>query len=57
MNKAEHPSSILITGCSSGIGHTIAQGLHERGYQVFASARRIRDVEKIQQLGLKSLQL
>jgi NAD(P)-dependent dehydrogenase (short-subunit alcohol dehydrogenase family) len=57
MNKAEHPSSILITGCSSGIGHTIAQGLHERGYQVFASARRIRDVEKIQQLGLKSVQL
>jgi NAD(P)-dependent dehydrogenase (short-subunit alcohol dehydrogenase family) len=57
MNKAEHPRSILITGCSSGIGHTIAQGLHERGYQVFASARRIRDVEKIQQLGLKSVQL
>ncbi len=57
MNKAEHPRSILITGCSSGIGHTIAKGLHERGYQVFASARRIQDVKKIQQMGLKSVQL
>jgi short-subunit dehydrogenase len=57
MNKAEQPRSILITGCSSGIGHTIAKGLHERGYQVFASARRIQDVKKIQQMGLKSVQL
>lgn len=57
MNKAEPVRSILITGCSSGIGHTIAKGLLERGYQVFASARRIQDVEKIQQMGLKSVQL
>ena len=33
------PKSILITGCSSGIGYTAAHMLHKRGWQVFASAR------------------
>ncbi|MFZ1713392.1 MAG: SDR family NAD(P)-dependent oxidoreductase, partial [Nitrosomonas sp.] len=32
--------SVLITGCSSGIGYCVAQGLHARGYRVFATARR-----------------
>ena len=32
--------SILITGCSSGIGYYTAHGLHARGYRVFATARR-----------------
>ncbi|HED34524.1 MAG TPA: SDR family oxidoreductase [Gammaproteobacteria bacterium] len=49
--------SILITGCSSGIGLYAAQQLHQRGYQVFASARKPEDVERLGQLGLNSLQL
>ncbi len=49
--------SVLITGCSSGIGLHIAQTLHNKGYQVFASARKQSDVEKISQLGLRCLQL
>lgn len=57
MNSAPETRSILITGCSSGIGLAIATGLHKRGYRVFASARKMQDVERIQQLGLHCLQL
>lgn len=49
--------NILITGCSSGIGLHTAQQLQKMGYQVFASARKPEDVEKLKQLGLNSLQL
>lgn len=49
--------SILITGCSSGIGLCVAQGLQQRGWRVFASARQADDVAKLQAAGLEALQL
>ncbi len=49
--------SILITGCSSGIGRCVAEGLQERGYRVFATARKAKDVADLQTRGLESLQL
>jgi len=49
--------SILITGCSSGIGLCVARGLRERGYRVFTSARKAHDVERLQDEGFESLQL
>ena len=49
--------SILITGCSSGIGLCAAEGLRQRGYRVFATARQMQDVASLQERGLESLQL
>ena len=46
MNTPEQ-KSILITGCSSGIGLCVAKGLQQRGYRVFATARKPEDVERL----------
>lgn len=44
--------SILITGCSSGIGLEAARTLHKRGYRVFASCRKSEDVQRLREEGL-----
>lgn len=49
--------SILITGCSSGIGYCAATSLKKRGYRVFAAARKLADVEKLSHLGLEAVQI
>jgi NAD(P)-dependent dehydrogenase (short-subunit alcohol dehydrogenase family) len=49
--------SVLITGCSTGIGNCLAHGLRERGYRVFASARKETDVAALSAAGFASLQL
>lgn len=49
--------SILITGCSSGIGHYCAQELKKQGYRVFATARKAEDVDLLEAQGLESLTL
>jgi len=49
--------SILITGCSSGIGLHAALTLSARGYQVFATARKAQDVADLEAKGLTAYQL
>lgn len=51
------PKTILITGCSSGIGLSCAKGLVARGWRVFATARQQADVEKLAEQGLEALRL
>lgn len=51
------PQSILITGCSTGIGLCAAQILHHRGYRVFAAVRKIEDKSRLEQQGIQSLLL
>ncbi|KNG93181.1 SDR family NAD(P)-dependent oxidoreductase [Pseudaestuariivita atlantica] len=46
--------SILITGCSSGIGYDAAIGLRERGWRVFASCRQAQDCKRLEELGFQS---
>ncbi|MGZ5849530.1 MAG: SDR family oxidoreductase [Methyloceanibacter sp.] len=50
--------SILITGCSSGIGLCTARTLKARGWRVFAAARKPEDVARLkEQDGVESLYL
>ncbi|MBL9073767.1 SDR family oxidoreductase [Tabrizicola sp.] len=49
--------SILITGCSSGIGLDAARGLKARGWRVFATCRQEADCERLRAEGLESFPL
>lgn len=49
--------SILITGCSSGIGLDAARTLHKRGWRVFATCRQEADCETLRAEGLESFRL
>lgn len=51
------PRSILITGCSSGIGYDAAHGLAKRGWRVFATCRAEADCERLRREGLESFRL
>ena len=46
--------SLLITGCSSGIGHDAALKMKERGWRVFASCRKPEDCKRMVDLGFES---
>lgn len=49
--------TILITGCSTGIGYRTAVLLKQRGYRVIASARKPEDVSRLSQEGFETVQL
>ncbi|MEO8400397.1 MAG: SDR family NAD(P)-dependent oxidoreductase [Gammaproteobacteria bacterium] len=49
--------TILITGCSSGIGLCAAEILQKKGYRVFATARKDSDLVKLKSLGLETVLL
>jgi NAD(P)-dependent dehydrogenase (short-subunit alcohol dehydrogenase family) len=47
----------LITGCSSGIGRSLALELHKRGLTVYATARRPDTLADLAEQGLRTLAL
>ena len=49
--------TILITGCSSGIGYDAAHGLKRAGWRVFATCRAEADCERLRGEGLESFRL
>ena len=49
--------SILITGCSTGIGRTCAIGMKARGWRVFATARNEADLESLAADGVEPVHL
>ena len=54
---AAGPRSILITGCSSGIGANAAVALKARGWRVFASCRQEEDCQRLRAEGFASPRL
>lgn len=52
MNK-----TILVTGCSSGIGKTVAYGLREKGYTVYPTVRKPDDLQVLVDDGFDPLLL
>ena len=49
--------TILITGCSSGIGYDAAHALKARGWRVFATCRKAADCARLENEGLESFAL
>jgi short-subunit dehydrogenase len=49
--------SVLVTGCSSGIGRATAERLRSRGWTVFPTARKVEDLDALEAAGFKPIQL
>ena len=49
--------SVLVTGCSSGIGLATAELLRENGWNVFPTARKVEDLNMLEGRGFSPLQL
>ena len=51
----DRSKAVLVTGCSSGIGHETARHLAEQGHKVYATARRPEAIEDLRAAGCETL--
>lgn len=49
--------SVLVTGCSSGIGLATAELLRDKGWNVFPTARKVEDLDMLESRGFSPIQL
>jgi NADP-dependent 3-hydroxy acid dehydrogenase YdfG len=49
--------AVLVTGCSSGIGHATAEALQDGGWTVYATARRLESISDLAEKGCHTLAL
>jgi len=56
-HKITTQSPVLITGCSSGVGHALALQFAEAGYPTYATARNLNSIKALAQSGCHILRL
>jgi short-subunit dehydrogenase len=49
--------TVLITGCSTGIGYALAEEFHARGHRVYATARRLESLDALKARGIRVARL
>ncbi|MEQ1439219.1 SDR family oxidoreductase [Fontimonas sp. SYSU GA230001] len=57
MSALRRPATVVITGCSGGIGRALAREFHARGCTVYATARRPETLSDLAAQGLRTAAL
>lgn len=55
--KPVENKSVLVTGCSSGIGLATAELLRDKGWNVYPTARKVEDLDMLEAMGFPAMQL
>lgn len=57
MSSSDILGPVLITGCSSGLGHASARAFLAKGFPTIATARRLADIDDLRAQGCEVLEL
>ena len=56
-SKSNSLPAVLITGCSSGLGHALALRFVKAGHPTYATARSVDSISDLAAVGCNTLQL